>query len=54
MFNVNLWTFDNIENKHELYRREDYTQMFCTSLREHATSIIKFEKKKMLPLIKKN
>ena len=26
---------------------------FCTSLREHATSIMNFEKKKMLPFIKR-
>ena len=27
--------------------------MFCTSLREHATNVIVFEKKKMSPLTKK-
>ena len=26
---------------------------FCTTLREHATNVISFEKKKMLPLTKK-
>ena len=26
---------------------------FCTSLKEHATKIINFEKKKLLPLTKK-
>ena len=28
-------------------------EKFCTSLREHATNLINFEKKKMLPLTKK-
>ena len=35
--------FDNIENKHTLYHKE-----FCTSLREHATNVINFEKKMIL------
>ena len=48
-----VWTFDNIENKHTLYCREDCMKMFCTSLRKHATNVINFEKKKMLPLTKK-
>ena len=48
-----IWAFDNIENKHTLYRGEDCMKTFCTSLREHATNVIDFEKKKMLPLTKK-
>ena len=43
-----IWAFDNIENKHSLYRGEDCMKKFCTSLREHATNVINFEKKKML------
>ena len=48
-----IWAFDNIENKRTLYRGEDCMKKICTSLREHATNVINFEKKKMLPLIKK-
>ena len=48
-----IWAFDNIESKHTLYRGEDYMKNVCTSLREHATNVINFEKKKMLPLTKK-
>ena len=46
------WAFNNIENKHSLYRWEDCMKRFCSSLREHATNILNFEKKKMLPLTK--
>ena len=45
-----IWAFDNIKNKHTLYRREDCIKKFCESLREHAKILIDFEKKKMLPL----
>ena len=38
-----IWAFDNIEKKHSFYRGEDYTKMFCTSLREHATNVINLE-----------
>ena len=47
-----IWTFDNIENKHTLYCGEGCMKKFCTSLRKHATDVINFEKKKMLPLTK--
>ena len=47
-----IWAFDNIENKHNLYRREDCMEMFCTSLKKHARIVIDFEKKKMLSLTK--
>ena len=30
-----IWTFDNIENKHDIYRDEDYMKRFCESLWEH-------------------
>ena len=49
-----IWAFDNIENKHTLHRGEDCMKKFCTSLREHATNVINFEKKKILPLTKKS
>ena len=45
--------YDNIENKHTLYRGEDCMKKICTYLRDHATNVINFEKKKMLPLINK-
>ena len=48
-----IWAFDNIESKHTLYCGEDCMKNVCTSLREHATNVINFEKKKMLPLTKK-
>ena len=47
-----IWAFDQIENKHILYREEDSMKKFCESLREHAKNIIDFEKKILLPLTK--
>ena len=41
-----IWYFDSIENKHSLYRAEDCMEKFCSSLREHVTNVINFEKKK--------
>ena len=41
-----IWAFDNIENRHTLYRREDCMKKFFTSLREHATNVINFRRKK--------
>ena len=46
-----IWDFDNIENKHTLYRGR-FMKNFRTYLREHATSVINYEMKKMLPLTK--
>ena len=48
-----IWAFDNIENNCTLYRGEDCMKKFCTSSREHATNIINNNKKRMLPLTKK-
>ena len=48
-----LWTFDNIEDKHTLNLGKDCMKKFCEYLRKHPKSIIDFEKKKMLPLTKK-
>ena len=42
-----IWIFDGIENKHDVYRGEDYMKKFCESLREHAMKMINFEKKKI-------
>ena len=47
------WAFDSVENKHNLYRGEDYMKRFSSSLRDHAANVINLEKKKMLPLTKK-
>ena len=48
-----IWAFDNLESKHTLYPGEDCMKTFCTSLREHATNVINFQKKNMLPLTEK-
>ena len=40
-----IWAFDKIENKRTLYRGEDCMKKLCTSLREHAMSVVNFEKK---------
>ena len=45
-------SFYHTEIKHTLYRGKNCMKMFCSFLREHATNIFNFEKKKMLPLIK--
>ena len=47
------WAFNHIENKHSLYPGQDCVKKFCSSLKEHATNIISFEEKKMLPLTTK-
>ena len=31
-----IWVFNNIENKHSLYRGKDYMKRVYESLREHA------------------
>ena len=48
-----IWSFNYIENKRSLYSEKGCMKKFCEFLREHAKSIINFEKKKMLPLTKK-
>ena len=45
-----MWIFDGIVNKHGVYGVEDCMKKFCESLREHAMSVINFEKKKMILL----
>ena len=42
-----MWGFDHIEDKHTLYHGKRCMKKFCESLREHAKSIIGFEKVKM-------
>ena len=46
-------SFDITKNKLDYYRGEDCMKKFCLDLREHATKIIKYEKKEMIPLKKK-
>ena len=38
---------------HIVHRGEDCMKKFCLDLREHATKIINYEKKEMIPLTKK-
>ena len=44
---------DNTENKHSLYCWKNCMKKFCSYLREHATNVMNYEKKKMLPLTKR-
>ena len=46
-------SFDETKNKLYYYRGEDCMKKFCKDLREHATKIINYEKKDMIPLTKK-
>ena len=50
IFLADIWAFNNIENKPSLYRGKDCMKRFCSSLREHATNVISFDKKKRLLL----
>ena len=43
-------SFDKTKNKLDYYRGKDCMKKFCKDLREHATKIIIYEKKKMIPL----
>ena len=43
-------SFDKSKNKLNYYRGNDCMKKFCKDLREHATKIINYEKKKMIPL----
>ena len=45
--------FDNIENKHFLYRGEDCLKKFCESLREHTKNVIDFKIKKNVTVNKR-
>ena len=46
-------SFDKTKNKLDYYRGDDCMEKFCKDLREHATKIINYEKKDMIPLTKK-
>ena len=43
-------SFDKTKNKLDYYRGKVCMKKFCKDLREHATKIINYEKKKMIPL----
>ena len=43
-------SFDQTRNKLKHYRGKDCMKKFCKDLREHASKIINYEKKKMIPL----
>ena len=49
-----IWGFDNMKNKHTLYRGEGCIKAFYESLKEHVKKKIDFEKNNILPLTKKN
>ena len=46
-------SFDRTKNKLDYYRGKNCMRNFCLELREHATKIIKYEKKEIIPLTKK-
>ena len=46
-------SFDKSNNKLSYYRREDCMKRFCKDLKAHATKIIDFKKKTMIPLTNK-
>ena len=46
-------SFDKTKNKLDYYRGEDCMKKFCKDLREHATKIINYEKKKTRPLTRR-
>ena len=43
-------SFDKTKNKLDYYKGKDSMKKFCKDLRKHATKIINYEKKKMIPL----
>ena len=46
------FSFDKSNNKLSYYRGEDCMKRFCKDLKDHATKIIDFKKKTMIPLTK--
>ena len=49
----NHCSFDKLINKVDYYRGKDCMKESCKDVREHATKIINYEKKKMIPLTTK-
>ena len=43
-------SFDKTKNKLDYYKGKDCMKKFCKNLKEHATKIINYEKKKVIPL----
>ena len=43
-------SFNVTRNKYDYYRGKDCMKKFCEDLRKHATKIINYDKKKMIPL----
>ena len=46
-------SFDTTKDKRDYYRGKNCMENFCLDLREHATKIINYEKKEMIPLLKR-
>ena len=46
-------SFDTTQNKVDYYRGNNCMKNFCLDLKKHATKIINYEKKEMIPLTKK-
>ena len=46
-------SFDKSKHKRDYYRGKNCVKKFCKDLRTHATKIINYEKKKMIPLTTK-
>ena len=44
------YLFDATTNKLDYYRGNNYMEKFCLYLRKHATKIINYEEKEMIPL----
>ena len=42
-----VWKFDDLRDKHNVYRGKDCLKKFFESLGEHAVTIINFEKREM-------
>ena len=45
-------SFDTTKNKSDYYRGKNCMKNLCLNLREHATKLINYEKKEMIPLKK--
>ena len=45
-------SFDTTKNKFDYYRGKNCMKNLCLNLREHATKLINYEKKEMIPLTK--
>ena len=46
-------TFDDVKNKHDIYKDEDCMKKFCKSLKKYAVIIINFEIEKTISLTNK-